>query len=168
MWIQEGFTAEPPRNHSGVNFSDTIRVSAPKSVGVTGQKLESQTKSQSYSRGEPQNPNRIAQKRAPNGIWVLLQNKKPLKAFLNCLCVFPFPAYHENDAPKLRHGTHCIWNLARQAVAADIDAQEALHGSHCAWNLAKKAIRCGQMLLTTRQRGHCLWNLARQFVEPDV
>ena len=43
-------------------------------VGVTDQKSEIQP--------GPQNPNRIAQKRAPNGVEVLLQ-KPPLKAFLN-------------------------------------------------------------------------------------
>ena len=40
--------------------------------------------------------------------------------------------------PKLRHGTHSIWNLARQAVVADTDVQEARHRSHCVWNLAKE------------------------------
>ena len=65
-WIQEGFTAEPPRNDSGTNFQWSDSGFGPK-VGVTGQKSELQTKSQSYSRADPQNPNRIVQKRPPNG-----------------------------------------------------------------------------------------------------
>ena len=46
---------------------------------ISAQKSELQAKSRSYSRGDPQNPNRIAQKRNPNGFEVLLQ-KTPLKA----------------------------------------------------------------------------------------
>ena len=61
MWIQEGFTAEPPRNDSGANFH------GPK-VRVTGQKSGLRAKSQSYNQADPQNPNRTAQKRDPNGI----------------------------------------------------------------------------------------------------
>ena len=81
MWIQEGFTAEPPRNDSGANFHLNDSGFGPK-VRVTGQKSGLQAKSQSYSRADPQNPNRIAQKRGPNGVQALLQ-KTPLKAFLN-------------------------------------------------------------------------------------
>ena len=81
MWIQEGFTAEPPRNDSGANFHLNDSDFGPK-VRVTDEKSELQAKSQSYSRADPQNPNRIAQKRDPNGVQVLLQ-KTPLKAFLN-------------------------------------------------------------------------------------
>ena len=66
-WIQEGFTVEPPRNDSGANFQRNDSGFGPK-VRVTGQKSELQTKSQSYSRGDPQNPNRIVQKRNPNGV----------------------------------------------------------------------------------------------------
>ena len=44
-------------------------------VGVTA-------KSRRYSRADPQNPNRIGQKRNPNRVQVLLQ-KTPLKALLN-------------------------------------------------------------------------------------
>ena len=51
-------------------------------IPVSAQMSELQAKSRSYSRGDPQNPNRIAQKRKPNGVEVLLQ-KTPLKAFLN-------------------------------------------------------------------------------------
>ena len=66
FWIQEGFTAEAPKNHSGANFQGNDSDSGPK-VRVTGRKSELQTKSRRYSRTDPQNPNRIAQKRAPNG-----------------------------------------------------------------------------------------------------
>ena len=65
MWIQEGFTAETLRNDSGANLGEMIRASA--------QKSELQAKSRR---------NRIAQKRNPNGVQVLLQ-KTNLKAFLS-------------------------------------------------------------------------------------
>ena len=81
-WIRKGFNVEPPSNDSGANFSEMIRIQAGPKVRVTGQKSEIQTKSQSYSRADPQNPNRIAPKRPPNGVQVLLQ-KTPPKAFLN-------------------------------------------------------------------------------------
>ena len=42
IWIQEGFTAERPRNDLGANFSEMIRASAQQSIGVTGQKSELQ------------------------------------------------------------------------------------------------------------------------------
>ena len=48
MWIQEGFTAEPPRNDSGANFYLNDSGFGPKSqsyrpkIGVTGQKSELQ------------------------------------------------------------------------------------------------------------------------------
>ena len=64
-WVQEGFTVEPPRNDSEVKF----QCFGPK-VRVTGQKSELQTKSQSYSWGDRQSPNQIAQKRNPNGVEV--------------------------------------------------------------------------------------------------
>ena len=64
IWIQEGFTAEPPRNDSGANFQWNDSDSGPK-VRITGRKPELRTKSRRYSRANPQNPNRIAQKRAP-------------------------------------------------------------------------------------------------------
>ena len=67
MWIQEGFTAEPPRNDSGVKFHLNDSGFGSK-VRVTGQKSGLQAKSQSYNRADPQNPNRIAQKRDPNGV----------------------------------------------------------------------------------------------------
>ena len=76
IWIQEGFTAEPPRNDSGTDFGGNDSGFGPK-VRVIGQKSELQTKSQSYSGADPQNPNRIAQKRNPNRVWVLLQKRKP-------------------------------------------------------------------------------------------
>ena len=81
VWIQEGFTAEPPRNDSGADFQGNDSGFSPK-VRVTSQKSELQAKSRSYSGAEPQNPNRIAQKRSPNQVEALLQ-KTPLKAFLN-------------------------------------------------------------------------------------
>ena len=81
IWIQEGFTAETPRNDSGANFKGNDSNFGPK-VRVTGQKSELQAKSQSYRPKDPQNPNRIARKRRPNRVLVLLQ-KTPLKAFLN-------------------------------------------------------------------------------------
>ena len=62
IWIQKGFTAEPLRNDSGANFSGMIRIQARKS--------EIQAESRSYRPkvgDTAQNPNRIAQKRAPNG-----------------------------------------------------------------------------------------------------
>ena len=49
------------------DFGPKVRVAA-----------ELQTKSQSYNQADPQNPNRIAQQRSPNGVEVLLQ-KPPLK-----------------------------------------------------------------------------------------
>ena len=67
IWIQEGFTAEPPRNDSGANSQSNDSDSGPK-VRVTGRKSELRTKSRRYSRADPQNPNRIAQKWAPNGV----------------------------------------------------------------------------------------------------
>ena len=61
-----------------------IRVLAQKSElqGETFGKAELRTKGQSYNRGDTQNPNRITQKRAPNGVWVVLK-KTPPEAFLN-------------------------------------------------------------------------------------
>ena len=41
MWIQEGFTAEPPRNDSGANFQGNDSGFGPE-VRVTGQKSELQ------------------------------------------------------------------------------------------------------------------------------
>ena len=67
IWIQEGFTAKPPRNDSRANSQWNDSDSGPK-VRVTGRKSESRTKSRRYSRADPQNLNRIAQKRAPNGV----------------------------------------------------------------------------------------------------
>ena len=62
------FSVEPPRNYSGVNFGLKWFRFRPESqsyrpkVGVADQKSE-------RTAGEtPQNPNRIAQKRAPNGV----------------------------------------------------------------------------------------------------
>ena len=66
-WIQEGFTAEPPRNDSGANFQWNDSDSGPQ-VRVTARKSELQTKSQSYSWAASQNPNRIAPKRNPNRV----------------------------------------------------------------------------------------------------
>ena len=54
--IQEGFTAEPPRNDSGANFQGNDSGFGPK-VRVTGRKVELQTESLSCSRGDPQKPN---------------------------------------------------------------------------------------------------------------
>ena len=65
----------------GGEFSVKDSDSGPK-VRVTGRKSELRTKSRRYSRADPQNPNRIAQNRAPNWVEVLLQ-KTLLKAFLN-------------------------------------------------------------------------------------
>ena len=61
---------------------------------VLTQKSELQTKSRRCSRAEPRNPNRIAQKKNPNGVWELLQ-KTPLKAFPNPLnlCAFSFLSF---------------------------------------------------------------------------
>ena len=68
IWrIQEGFTAEPPRNDSGANFQGNDSGFGPK-VRVTSQKSELQTKSLSYSGADPQNPNQIAEKRCPNRV----------------------------------------------------------------------------------------------------
>ena len=61
-------------------FSEMIQIQARKS--------ELQAESRSYGpkseiqRADPQNPKRIAQKRAPHGVQVLLQ-KPALRAFLN-------------------------------------------------------------------------------------
>ena len=67
IWIQEGFTAEPPRNDSGADFQGNDSGFGPK-VRVTGQKSELQAKSRGCSGADPQNPNRIAQKRNPNRV----------------------------------------------------------------------------------------------------
>ena len=91
VWIQEGFTAEPPRNDSGADFQGNDSGFGPK-VGVTAPKVgvtELQAKSRSYSGADPQNPNRIAQKGNPNRVWALLL--KTLKAFLNPAKVYPPP-----------------------------------------------------------------------------
>ena len=56
IWIQEGFTAEPPRNDSGANFQRNDSDSGPK-VRDTGRKSELQTKSRRYSpESEPNRP----------------------------------------------------------------------------------------------------------------
>ena len=58
------FTVEPSRNDSSANFQCNDLDSGPKvspKVGVTDQKSELQP-----GRSDPQDPNRIAQKRAPN------------------------------------------------------------------------------------------------------
>ena len=63
IWIQEGFTAEPPRNDSGANFKWNDSDSGPK-VRVTGRKSELQTKSRRYSpKSEPNRP-----EKGPNGV----------------------------------------------------------------------------------------------------
>ena len=65
IWIQKkGFTVEPPRNDSGANFQRNDSDSGPK-------KSEIHAESRSYRPkvgDTAQNPNRIAQKRAPNGV----------------------------------------------------------------------------------------------------
>ena len=72
-WIQEGLLQNPRemiRQGNDAGFGPKVR--------VTSQKSELQTKSESYSRGEPQNPNRIAQKRT----WMAFRGfyrKPPLK-----------------------------------------------------------------------------------------
>ena len=76
IWIQEGFTAEPPRHDSGADFQANDSGFGPK-VGVTARKSELQAKSRSYSGADPQSPNRLAQKRNPNRVWVLLQKTPP-------------------------------------------------------------------------------------------
>ena len=78
------FCCRTPRNDSGGNFSEMIRVEAQKSelqakVGVADQKSELQSELQ---RCRPQNLGRITQKSHPNRVYVLLQ-KLPLKPFLN-------------------------------------------------------------------------------------
>ena len=56
IWIQTGFTAEPPRNDSGENFQRNDSDSGPK-VRDTGRKSELQTKSRRYSpESEPNRP----------------------------------------------------------------------------------------------------------------
>ena len=77
--------------------------SGPK-VRVTGWKSELRTKSRRYSRADPQNPNRIAQRRAPNGVWVLLQ-KPPLKAFLNPPKLFGYVVFFWVSGPSGWHST---------------------------------------------------------------
>ena len=58
-------TVESPR--PGAHFQWNDSDSGPK-VRVTGRKSELRAKSQSYSRADPQNLNRIEQKRALNGV----------------------------------------------------------------------------------------------------
>ena len=72
-WIQKGFIAEASRHDSGVLFRQMIRVEAQKSelqAKIRSYRLKSelQTKSQSYNRADPQNLNRIAQKRNRNRV----------------------------------------------------------------------------------------------------
>ena len=64
-------------------------------IRIRARKSELQAESRSYRPkvgDTAQNPNRIAQKRAPNGVQVLLQ-KAPLKALLNPLKGCGFFAY---------------------------------------------------------------------------
>ena len=75
MWIQEGFTAEPPRNDSGANFQGNDPGFDPK-VRVTGQKSKIRTKSQSYSRAPESEPNRP--EKGPECLGVSTENP-PLK-----------------------------------------------------------------------------------------
>ena len=58
-------------------FSEMIRIQARKSE-LQAESRSYGPKSQSYSWTDPQNPNRISQKRVPNGASALLQ-KTPLK-----------------------------------------------------------------------------------------
>ena len=62
-----GFKEGLLQNPREMIFSGKDSGFGPK-VRVTGQKSALQNKSQSYSRGDPQNPNRISQKRNPNGV----------------------------------------------------------------------------------------------------
>ena len=48
---------------------------------VASQKSELQTRSRSYSQGEPQNPNRIAQKKDPNCVVAMAPKIIPLEVF---------------------------------------------------------------------------------------
>ena len=66
-WIQASFTVERPGNDSGATFRHIDSRLGPK-VRATAQKSELQTKSQSYSWPDPPNPNRVTQKRNPNGV----------------------------------------------------------------------------------------------------
>ena len=74
IWIQKGFTAEPPRNDSGANFQRNDSDSAPK-VRVTGRKSELQTKSRRYSpKSEPNRP-----EKGPEWGFRCFYRKPPLK-----------------------------------------------------------------------------------------
>ena len=94
----------------GRNFSEMSRVSAPK-VRVNGQKSELQTKSRSYSRGDPQNPNRITQKRDPNGVQVLLQ-KPALK-----------PSFESTQLWILCANSKCLMTVKRKPPVWPIFSQ---------------------------------------------
>ena len=75
-WTQKPFAAEPLRNDSGTTFRENDSGFGRK-VRVAAEKSELQAESQRYSRADPQNPNRIAQKRWLNRVWVLLQKPSP-------------------------------------------------------------------------------------------
>ena len=83
IWIQKGFTAEPPRNDSGANFQRNDSDSGPK-VRDTGRKSELQTKSRRYSpESEPNRP-----EKGPEWVFRCFYRKPPLKALLNPPNVF--------------------------------------------------------------------------------
>ena len=72
---EKWFGADIQRNDS--DFLPKIRVTARKS--------EIQAKNRRHGRVAPPNPNRIAQRRCPNGVWIFLQKRawKPLWIQLN-------------------------------------------------------------------------------------
>ena len=115
-----------------------IRTQARK-VRVTRQKSELQTKSQSYSRADPQNPNRIAQKRPPNRVWVLLQ-KTPLKPSWIQLTLSIFREFLKNwkflkflVGGVTVTGVSKISNYCQRCAPAEWNLREIFRFSHRFW-----------------------------------
>ena len=65
--LKKGFTVEPSGNASGATFRQNDSDLGPK-VRVTDQKVGATDQKPEFQKGRPRNPNRIAQKRHPNGI----------------------------------------------------------------------------------------------------
>ena len=79
-WIQEGFTAEPPRNDSGSKFGEMIRVSARKS-GLRAKSRSYRPKVRAPVGRRPESELNRPEKEPESGLGASTEN--PLKAFLN-------------------------------------------------------------------------------------
>ena len=78
MWIQEGFTVEPPRMVRGRIFSEIIRIQAQKSE-LQAKSLSCGPKLRITAGADPQNPNRITQlytKHPLKPSWIHLKHRR--------------------------------------------------------------------------------------------